>query len=210
MRGRSAVVDAMRATPREDYLPEGARPQAAVDAPVELGHGSTCSQPSTVRTMLELLDVHEGQRVLDVGSGSGWTTAILARLVGPAGRVVGVEVVDELVQDAARRLERDGLAQASVRVAQPERLGAADAAPFDRILVSAMARELPQALVAQLAPDGLMVLPLRGRMARVTLVDGQPRVDHAPGAYRFVPLVTGDVGERRRGRWWPWGTDASD
>lgn len=210
MPGDHAVVDAMRATPRAAYLPEQARHRAGVDAPVELGHGSTCSQPSTVRTMLELLDVREGQRVLDVGSGSGWTTAILARLVGPTGRVVGVEVVPELVDDAARRLERDGLPQASVRVAAPEELGAADSAPFDRILVSAMASELPQPLVAQLAPDGLMVLPLRGRVVRVTVTGGRPQVDPAPGAYRFVPLQTSDTSGRRQARWWPWGRQASD
>lgn len=210
MTGRDAVREAMRVTPRAGYLPEAARHRAAVDAPVELGHGSTCSQPTTVRTMLELLDVHEGQRVLDVGSGSGWTTAILARLVGPAGRVVGVEVVPELVEDAARRLERDGLAQATVRVADPDGLGAPEAAPFDRVLVSAMAREVPAPLLAQLVPDGLMVLPLQGRLARVTLAEGRPQVDRAPGAYRFVPLQTADPSGPRRGRWWPWGRGASD
>ncbi|GGK57138.1 protein-L-isoaspartate O-methyltransferase family protein [Ornithinimicrobium pekingense] len=210
MPGREAVGEAMRATPRADYLPGPARHRAAVDAPVDLGHGSTCSQPSTVRTMLELLDVHEGQRVLDVGSGSGWTTAILARLVGPAGRVVGVEVVDELVQDAAHRLRRDGLAHASVRVAAADELGAPDAAPFDRILVSAMAGELPDALLGQLAPEGLMVLPLRGRLARVTLTAGHAQVDRAPGGYRFVPLQTSGPSGHRRGRRWPWGREASD
>jgi protein-L-isoaspartate(D-aspartate) O-methyltransferase len=210
MPGRQAVVDAMCATPRADYLPEEVRHRAGVDAPVDLGHGSTCSQPTTVRTMLELLDVGVGDRVLDVGSGSGWTTAIIARLVGPAGLVVGVELVEELVQDAARRLARDGLAQAAVRVAGTEELGAPDAGPFDRILVSAMAERLPEPLVAQLAPAGLMVLPLRGRLVRVTVRAGQPQVDPAPGAYRFVPLrtVRGDAPER--GRRWPWRREASD
>lgn len=200
----------MRATPRADYLPPAARDRAGVDAPIELGHGSTCSQPTTVRTMLELLDVREGQSVLDVGSGSGWTTAMLARLVGPEGRVLGVELVPVLVSDAARRLARDGLDQASVRVADPDELGAADAGPFDRILVSAMARELPEPLVAQLAPDGLMVLPLRGRMVRVTVQDGQPQVDAAPGSYRFVPLQTARSRDARQGRRWPWRREASD
>lgn len=197
----------MRATPRADYLPAAARDRAHVDAPIELGHGSTCSQPTTVRTMLELLDVRAGQNVLDVGSGSGWTTAMLARLVGPEGRVLGVELVDDLVSDAAQRLARDGLRQAAVRVADPGALGAADAAPFDRILVSAMAHELPEPLVAQLAPDGLMVLPLRGGMVRVTVQDGLPHVDAAPGAYRFVPLQTARSPEGRR---WPWRREASD
>jgi protein-L-isoaspartate(D-aspartate) O-methyltransferase len=212
MPGRQAVVEAMGATPRADYLPEQVRHRAGVDAPVELGHGSTCSQPTTVQTMLELLDVREADRVLDVGSGSGWTTAIIARLVGPSGLVVGVEVVEELVHDAAGRLERDGLTQAAVRLAHADELGAPDAGPFDRILVSAMADRLPAPLVAQLAPAGLMVLPLRGRLVRVRVVDGQPQVDPAPGSYRFVPLQTARSveRERERGRRWRWWREASD
>lgn len=194
-----SVEEALRETPRVDYLPEGARGLARIDAPVELGHGSTCSQPSTVRTMLQLLDVREGQAVLDVGSGSGWTTAILARLVGPTGRVLGVEVVEDLVGDAAGRLARDGLRQAAVRVADPDVLGAPDAGPFDRILVSAMARELPGQLVDQLVEDGLMVLPLEGQLVTVRVREGRrPVVEPAPGWYRFVPLR---VGAPRR----PWG-----
>lgn len=195
-----SVEEAMRDTPRAGYLPEGARGLARIDAPVELGHGSTCSQPSTVRTMLELLDVREGQSVLDVGSGSGWTTAILARLVGPAGRVLGVEVVEDLVGQAADRLRRDGLGQASVRVADPAVLGAPDAAPYDRILVSAMARELPGQLVDQLAGDGLMVLPLDGQLVTVRVEDGRPVVEPAPGWYRFVPLRVRSPRRARR----PW------
>lgn len=178
----------MDGTPRAGYLPEGARDRAGIDAPVAIGHEATCSQPTTVRTMLELLDVRPGQRVLDVGSGSGWTTAILARLVGPEGCVVGVDVVPELVEDAAARLRRDGLDHAVVRVAGVGELGAKEAAPFDRILVSAMARELPRSLVDQLADDGLMVLPMEGRLVTVTRVGDEPRVEPAPGWYRFVPL----------------------
>jgi protein-L-isoaspartate(D-aspartate) O-methyltransferase len=155
---------------------------------MRIGHGATCSQPTTVRNMLELLDVRDGQRVLDVGSGSGWTTAILARLVGPTGSVLGVEIVPQLVADAAGRLERDHLDHASVRVARADVLGAPGDGPFDRVLVSAMAQTLPEQLVGQLAPAGVMVLPLDGRLVRVTVDDGVPRVDPAPGWYRFVPL----------------------
>jgi protein-L-isoaspartate(D-aspartate) O-methyltransferase len=185
---RIAVRQAVRATPRASYLPEAQRAWADVDAPLDLGHGSTCSQPSTVVTMLDLLDVRPGQRVLDVGSGSGWTTAILARLVGPTGSVLGVDLVPELVQDAAARLRQDALDCASVIVADPEVVGAPSAGPFDRILVSAMAHKLPGGLVDQIVPDGLMVLPLDGRLVQVTIAGGRPKVHRSPGRYRFVPL----------------------
>lgn len=178
----------MLATPRTGYLPADQRSSADIDAPIDLGYGSTCSQPSTVVTMLELLDVRPGQSVLDVGSGSGWTTAILARLVGPGGRVLGVELVPELVQDAAERLRRDGLDHASVAVADRDEMGAPHAGPFDRILVSAMAERMPAELVGQLAPDGLMVLPLDGRMVEVTVREGQAHIRRTHGKYCFVPL----------------------
>ena len=82
---------------RADFLPWGQRRFAATDAAIRIGHGQTNSQPSTVRDMLRLLDVGPGMRVLDVGCGSGWTTALLGDLVGPAGSVVGVEIVPALV-----------------------------------------------------------------------------------------------------------------
>ncbi|MGC5627631.1 protein-L-isoaspartate O-methyltransferase family protein [Georgenia sp. Z1344] len=90
---------------RARFLPRATRPYASTDAPLTIGHGATCSQPSTVRAMLELLDVPAGARVLDVGSGSGWTTAILAELVGRGGSVLGVELVPELVRRSRAALE---------------------------------------------------------------------------------------------------------
>jgi protein-L-isoaspartate(D-aspartate) O-methyltransferase len=135
--------------------------------------------------MLELLGVQPGNRVLDVGSGSGWSTAILARLAGPTGSVLGVELEEALVRRSAAALE--GMPTARVRVAEPGVFGAPDEGPFDRILVSAGTAQVPQALVDQLTGDGAMVLPLGGRLVRVTR-EGQ---ETAPGHYQFVPLREG-------------------
>ncbi|WP_141787763.1 protein-L-isoaspartate O-methyltransferase family protein [Oryzihumus leptocrescens] len=184
----SAVDRAFEATPRVDFLPPAERHFAAVERALPIGHGQTCSQPAAVRAMLELLDVAPGQRVLDVGAGSGWTTALLATLVGPSGAVVGVELEPELTRRAAARVAATGRTWARVEQAVPGRLGWPAEAPYDRVLVSAEAPEVPAELLAQLAPGGVMVLPVAGRMLQVaTTVGGEPTVSEH-GHYLFVPL----------------------
>ena len=180
-----AVDDALRAHPREGFLPPRLRRRAAYDGPLEIGHGQTNSQPRTVEAMLRLLDVRRGQRVLDVGSGSGWTTALLAHLVGPEGEVWGVELEADLVGFGGANVAATGQPWATVTRADPEVLGLPAHAPYDRVLVSAEARSLPQALVDQLADDGVLVIPVAGSMLRVTN-PGAVVTEH--GHYRFVPL----------------------
>src|SRR3954468_7053836 len=123
-----AVEAAFAATPRRAFLPRWQRRFARLDRALDIGHGQTNSQPLTVRAMLTLLDVRPGQRVLDVGSGSAWTTALLAHLVGPDGEVIGVEIVPGLVSFGRSRLgER---ANARVTQAVPGVLGLPDGAPY--------------------------------------------------------------------------------
>lgn len=182
-----AVAEAFAALPRADFLPEGVRHLAAADRPLPIGWEQTSSQPRTVEAMLRLLDVHRGHRVLDVGAGSGWTTALLAHLVGPDGRVLGVELEPELARWAAQNLGAAAAPWAGVEAADPAVLGRPDQAPFDRVLVSAGATALPAELVDQLAPGGVMVVPVAGTMTRVVrTATGQQVTEH--GTYSFVPL----------------------
>ncbi|MEI2779274.1 MAG: protein-L-isoaspartate O-methyltransferase [Tetrasphaera sp.] len=179
------VRSAFAATGRTRFLPADQVAYAAADRPLPIGHGQTNSQPRTVADMLTALDVRPGQRVLDVGSGSGWTTALLAWLVGPQGSVLGVERVPELVIQGRANLASLERPWARIEAAREGVLGWPQDAAYDRILVSAEARRIPPALLEQLASDGLMVIPVHGHLLSV-FADGTSR---DLGRYIFVPLI---------------------
>ena len=183
------IAAAMAGLDRARFLTPEQAPHAREDRALPLFHGQTGSQPSTVAEMLRLLEVPVGGTVLDVGSGSGWTTALLARLVGPAGRVLGLELDPDLAAFGAANLAACGLPWARIEVADPHLLGRPVPGGWPRILVSASAHRLPAALVGQLADDARMVLPVGHSM---TLVVRRGRVTEVSthGEYVFVPLVT--------------------
>jgi protein-L-isoaspartate(D-aspartate) O-methyltransferase len=184
------VEEAMRVIDRRLFLPVAARPYADVDAPLAIGYGATNSQPWTVRYMLAGLQVQPGQRVLDVGSGSGWTTALLGWLTGPQGSVTGLEVVPQLVAMGRANLAATDQPWCRIEQAEPGVLGLPEEAPFDRILVSAAARRLPEDLVAQLGPQGRMLVPVDHDMWVVEKTDtGRVRSARTGDRFNFVPLV---------------------
>lgn len=181
---------AFAALPREHFLPRSQLHRASYDGPLDIGRGQTNSQPRTVEAMLRLLEVAPGHRILDVGSGSGWTTALLAFLTGPSGQVIGVELEPELVELGAANLARTAQPWAEIRPAQTGALGLPAEGPFDRILVSADPGELPQQLVDQVADDGRMVIPVASTMLLVIRTGDDIAVSRH-GSYRFVPLRSG-------------------
>jgi protein-L-isoaspartate(D-aspartate) O-methyltransferase len=202
------VDEAFAAVARRDFLPAQQHRFANLDQALDIGYGVTNSQPTTVRNMLDLLDPGPGDHVLDVGSGSGWTTALLAWLVGPTGSVIGVERIPELVEASRVSLAaivpdekhpepsetgafRQGLSRFSpIRViqAKPGVLGWPEGAPYDRVLVSATADTVPHPLLQQLGVGGVLVAPVDGVMTRVILSPEGPVVEQH-GRYLFVPLI---------------------
>jgi protein-L-isoaspartate(D-aspartate) O-methyltransferase len=204
-RAKAVALDrAFECVRREHFLPQDQREWAIADVPLDIDCGQTNSQPSTVADMLDLLAPECGDSILDLGSGSGWTSALLAVMAGPEGRIVGVERHAELIA-RAREAVVDSFAEAGLGPdtdaqhpapiefveARPGVLGTPELGPFDRILVSAGADHLPEALVEQLAVGGSMVIPVGEEMLLVERpgedLESVEVTRH--GRYRFVPLV---------------------
>jgi protein-L-isoaspartate(D-aspartate) O-methyltransferase len=187
-----SIISAFRRTDRQKFVHPETAAEAYGDYPLPIGFGQTISQPYTVAFMLELLAPRPGEKILDVGSGSGWTTALLAHLVGEKGRVFGVEIVPELVAFGQENLKKCKLPQAEVRPAG-KTFGLPEEAPFDRILVSAASsKTVPPELLAQLKTGGTMVIPLGNSIMRLRkTAAGKTEVEEFPG-FVFVPLVSGE------------------
>lgn len=183
-----AVERAFRAIDRAVFMPEELRSNAYEDTALPIGEGQTISQPTVVAFCLESLRVRPGDRVLDVGSGSGWTTALLAHLVGPTGSVIGTERIPTLVSFGSKNLGTFAFANAHIEQATRE-LGKPEAAPFDRILVSASADEMPDALAQQLTDDGRMVIPIQDAICVVDRT-GEHFKTVCHEGFVFVPLIT--------------------
>ena len=156
----AAVMDAMRTVPREAFVPRAEADFAWENRPLPIGHGQTISQPYIVALMTELLDIEPGARILEIGTGCGYQTAVLCAL-GAA--VYSIEVVGPLAAAAAARLADLGYAEATVRAGDGH-AGWPEHAPYDGVIVTAAAPSVPPALVAQLKPGGCLLIPV-GRAA---------------------------------------------
>jgi len=183
------VLDAVRAVPRHEFVPEDRREAAYRDSPLPIGEGQTISAPHMVAIMADLLDLQPGDAVLEVGTGCGYHAAVTAELVGAA-NVSSVEYHESLAEAARERLDRLGYGAVSVRVGDG-RGGWPDRAPFDRAYLTCAAPELPDPVVEQVRPGGTVLAPIG--TGRQTLVRARRRADgslkrETHGGVRFVRM----------------------
>jgi protein-L-isoaspartate(D-aspartate) O-methyltransferase len=188
--GSRLVLDAMRRVPRELFVPEHLRDLAYADGPLSIGEGQTISQPYIVALMVEALCLYGGEKVLEIGTGSGYAAAVLAEI---AGQVYTIERIDQLAQKAKIVLEEAGYD--NVQVIQGDgTLGWPQQAPYDAIVVTAGGPEVPGSLKNQLKPGGRLVIPVGTDMysqelLRVTRVSDSEFRSENLEYVRFVPLI---------------------
>jgi len=183
------IIEAMKRVPREEFVPESQRQFAYQDRPLSIGHGQTISQPYIVALMLEAMQLEPTDKVLEVGAGSGYVAAILGELVA---KVISVEIIPELAESARSVLSRLGYRNVEIHVVPRTVLGWVSEAPYDAILVSAGAPDIPQMLLGQLKWHGRLVIPVGSRwqqqLLRITHLPEGDRVEDLGTCY-FVPLI---------------------
>ena len=187
---RESVMAAMAKAPRHEFVPVAEQRNAYANRPLPIGLGQTISQPFIVALMTDLMAVMPGDRVLEIGTGSGYQAALLAEL---AGKVYTIEIVEALAREAAERLRRLGYRNVETRTGDGYR-GWPEHAPFDAIMVTAAPRDVPQALIDQLKPGGRLVVPVGGHAVGQALLLIEKQADGRVTrrnilAVRFVPLT---------------------
>jgi len=185
------IEEALRKYRRENFVPENCKHLAYRDFPISIGFNQTISQPSTVVAMTEALEIKKGEKVLEIGTGSGWQSALLSYLVGEKGFVYTIEIVKELAEFAKKNLKKLGIKNVEVVIGDGS-MGLKGNAPFDKIIVTAACPDIPKPLLDQLKMGGIMVLPI-GNMYLQEMYVVKKLKDKlekkAIGSFMFVPLV---------------------
>jgi protein-L-isoaspartate(D-aspartate) O-methyltransferase len=185
------VRKAMLLVPRHEFVPENERKEAYIDAPLEIGCGQTISAPHMVAIMCELLELSEGHKVLEIGSGSGYNAAVIGELVGKSGHVYTVERIETLVHFARENLKETGYNNVTV-IFEDGSMGFSRYAPYDRITVTCAAPRIPEPLLDQLKPGGVMVIPIGSNSQELIRIkkDSEGKIHkEKKGGVVFVPLI---------------------
>ncbi len=188
------ILDAFSKVKRENFVPEELENQTYEDAPLPIGQGQTISQPYTIAVMLSEIELKQGQKILEIGSGSGYVLALISEIVGKKGKVCGVEIVNELAEKSKEALDLGNYKNVEVYNRNGSD-GLPEKAPFDRILISAACREIPKKLLNQLKDGGILLTPKGPRFEQSLVVvqrkkDKFETIREIPG-FIFVPFVDG-------------------
>ena len=184
------VIDAFKKVPRELFVAEERKEEAYGDYPLPIGKGQTISQPTTVMIMTQALELKEGDKVLEVGSGSGYQAAIIANIVGGNGKVISTEIVDELVESAKSNIKKLKLKNVEI-IKHDGSKGYDKEAPYDKIIITAACPKIPRPLIKQLKEGGIIVAPV-GDMNKQAMIKGRKingkLFEVNLGDFMFVPL----------------------
>lgn len=185
------IINAFNDIKRKEFIPEDLQGQADSDIALPIGYGQTISQPMTVAFMLELLDPKEGDNVLDAGSGSGWTTALLAHIVGKNGKITAIEKIKGLCKFGENNVKKFNFIKNGIVefYAMSAENGFEKNAPYDRILVSAAVSEIPESFKKQLTKGGKMVIPVSNSICLVEKKNENDFVIEKFPGFVFVPFV---------------------
>jgi len=185
------IIEAFRQIKRVDFLPDDIKDLAELNEALPIGYGQTISQPLVVAFMLELLDPQPGEKILDIGSGSGWTSALLAQIVGEKGEVIAIDIIPELVEFGEKNVSKYDFVKKgrALFICADGSKGYQKEAPFDKILASASAKELPRAWKEQLKVGGKIVTPIGNSIWLFIkkLPESFEEIEY-PG-FVFVPLI---------------------
>ncbi len=185
------LIKAFKKIDRQDFVLPEYKKSAYENQALPILSGQTISQPATVAFMLELLEPASGQKILEVGSGCGWQTAMLAQIIGPGGKIFALEIIQSLIDFAQANLKKYDFSNIIMKYGDGWR-GLPEAAPFDRIIVAAAASEIPRALKEQLTIGGHLVLPVGEIEQSIVLLERKSHDEFVktefPG-FIFVPLV---------------------
>ena len=185
------IIQAFENIRREDFVID--KSLADIDSALPIGYDQTISQPLVVAFMLEKLDPAPGEKILDVGSGSGWTTALLSHIVGQKGRVVGLEIIKELKEFGEKNVSKYNFINKGITEFHltDGRKGWKEEAPYDKILCSAEAKELPSKLKKQLKVGGRIVIPIEDSICVFDKISDKEFLKKCYPGFVFVPLVKG-------------------
>lgn len=187
------LIEAFSEISRVEFVPKELEMEAEKDVALPIGYGQTISQPTVVAFMLELLDLQKGQKILDVGSGSGWTTALLAYVTGEKGKVIAIERINKLKKFGERNVNKYSYVKKGIvdMYCSDGSEGFAREAPFDRILVSAAGTDVPKSLMDQLKIGGKMVFPLGNSLVYLEKKGEKEFYQENFSGFNFVSLIIG-------------------